>query len=93
METIARKKVVIVGSGWAGLGAAHHLCNQGFDVTVLDDGNDFGNPDDVAVLELVFKAVTLLSKRKEIREAIQMLLSGLYCSLFSVNFFGKIGSD
>ena len=25
-----KKKVVIVGSGWAGLGAAHHLCNQVF---------------------------------------------------------------
>lgn len=23
-----KKKVVVVGSGWAGLGAAHHLCNQ-----------------------------------------------------------------
>lgn len=39
-----KKKVVIVGSGWAGLGAAHHLCNQGFDVTVLD-----GSPDDVGI--------------------------------------------
>lgn len=25
-----KKKVVIVGSGWAGLGAAYHLCNQVF---------------------------------------------------------------
>ncbi|KAK0583121.1 hypothetical protein LWI29_033557 [Acer saccharum] len=33
-----KKKIVIVGSGWAGLGAAHHLCNQGFDVKVVDDG-------------------------------------------------------
>lgn len=24
------KKVVVVGSGWAGLGAAQHLCNQVF---------------------------------------------------------------
>jgi heterodisulfide reductase subunit A-like polyferredoxin len=39
-----KKKVVIVGSGWAGLGAAHHLCNQGFDVTVLE-----GSPDDVGI--------------------------------------------
>lgn len=23
-----KKKIVVVGSGWAGLGAAHHLCNQ-----------------------------------------------------------------
>ncbi|XP_065868894.1 uncharacterized protein [Euphorbia lathyris] len=46
---ISKKKVVIVGSGWAGLAAAHHLCNQGFDVTVFDDGNGFGSPDDVDV--------------------------------------------
>ncbi|KAF3971250.1 hypothetical protein CMV_005133 [Castanea mollissima] len=39
-----KKKVVIVGSGWAGLGAAHHLCNQGFDVTVLE-----GSPEDVGI--------------------------------------------
>lgn len=44
-----KKKVVIVGSGWAGLGAAHHLCNQGFDVTVLVDDNGFGNPDDIGI--------------------------------------------
>ncbi|CAA0807720.1 Unknown protein [Striga hermonthica] len=37
-----RKKVVIVGSGWAGLGAAHHLCKQGFDVTVLEGGYELG---------------------------------------------------
>eukprot|EP00268_Persea_americana_P022554 TRINITY_DN22446_c0_g1_i6.p1 TRINITY_DN22446_c0_g1~~TRINITY_DN22446_c0_g1_i6.p1 ORF type:complete len:159 (-),score=24.99 TRINITY_DN22446_c0_g1_i6:47-523(-) len=30
------KKAVVVGSGWAGLGAAHHLSKQGFDVTVLE---------------------------------------------------------
>lgn len=42
------KKVVVVGSGWAGLGAAHHLCNQqGFDVTVLET-TDTGL-DDVGV--------------------------------------------
>ncbi|XP_010531528.1 PREDICTED: uncharacterized protein LOC104807804 [Tarenaya hassleriana] len=44
------KKVVVVGSGWAGLGAAHHLCNQGFDVTVLDDGRGgLNTPDDVGI--------------------------------------------
>ncbi|XP_020536724.1 uncharacterized protein LOC105638513 isoform X2 [Jatropha curcas] len=43
------KKVVIVGSGWAGLGAANHLCNQGFDVAVLEDSNGFGSPDDVGI--------------------------------------------
>ena len=26
-----RKKAVVVGSGWAGFGAAQHLCNQVFD--------------------------------------------------------------
>lgn len=26
----SKKKVLIVGSGWAGLGAAHHLCKQVF---------------------------------------------------------------
>ncbi|KAE8709254.1 vacuolar ATP synthase subunit B family protein [Hibiscus syriacus] len=44
-----RKKVVVVGSGWAGLGAAHHLCNQGFDVTVIDGGDCIGNPDDLGI--------------------------------------------
>ncbi|KAK6916752.1 Amine oxidase [Dillenia turbinata] len=35
-----RKKVVVVGSGWAGLGAAHHLSKQGFNVTVIADATD-----------------------------------------------------
>ncbi|KAJ0076675.1 hypothetical protein Patl1_35997 [Pistacia atlantica] len=48
-SSFRKKKIVIVGSGWAGLGAAHHLCKQGFDVTVLDDGNGFGSPDDVCM--------------------------------------------
>ncbi|KAK4284874.1 hypothetical protein QN277_001650 [Acacia crassicarpa] len=43
------KKVVIVGSGWAGLGAAHHLCNQGFDVTVIEGDKGFGYPDTTAI--------------------------------------------
>ncbi|KAK9944199.1 hypothetical protein M0R45_009777 [Rubus argutus] len=43
------KKVVVVGSGWAGLGAAHHLCNQGFDVTVLESDNEFGGLDEVGI--------------------------------------------
>ncbi|KAH7690045.1 Phytoene desaturase (zeta-carotene-forming) protein [Dioscorea alata] len=34
-----KKKVVVVGSGWAGLASAHHLTKQGFDVTVLGSGN------------------------------------------------------
>ncbi|XP_024167836.1 uncharacterized protein LOC112174324 isoform X2 [Rosa chinensis] len=40
------KKVIVVGSGWAGLGAAHHLCNQGFDVTVLENDSRI---DDVGI--------------------------------------------
>ncbi|OWM80442.1 hypothetical protein CDL15_Pgr019722 [Punica granatum] len=44
-----KKKGVVVGSGWAGLGAAYHLCKQGFDVTVLEDSNDFGSSDDVGI--------------------------------------------
>eukprot|EP00850_Spirogloea_muscicola_P017144 SM000144S00692 [mRNA] locus=s144:355887:359851:+ [translate_table: standard] len=32
------KKVVVVGAGWAGLGATHHLAKQGFDVTLLEAG-------------------------------------------------------
>lgn len=27
-EASMKKKVIVVGSGWAGLGAAHHLCKQ-----------------------------------------------------------------
>ena len=30
------KKVVIVGGGFAGLGAAHHLAQQGYQITLLD---------------------------------------------------------
>lgn len=28
VEKQSKSKVLIVGSGWAGLGAAHHLCKQ-----------------------------------------------------------------
>ncbi len=31
-------KVVVVGAGWAGLGATHHLAKQGYDVTLLEAG-------------------------------------------------------
>ncbi|MGB7084224.1 MAG: FAD-dependent oxidoreductase [Phormidesmis sp.] len=34
----AQKKIVVVGAGWAGLGAAHHLAKQGYDVTLLEAG-------------------------------------------------------
>ena len=32
------KKVVVVGAGWAGLGAAYHLSKQGYEVTLLEAG-------------------------------------------------------
>lgn len=33
-----RPKVVVVGAGWAGLGATYHLAKQGYDVTLLEAG-------------------------------------------------------
>ncbi|KAJ4811803.1 Phytoene desaturase [Rhynchospora pubera] len=39
-EATQPKKVVVVGAGWAGLASAHHLINQGFDVTLLHDGSE-----------------------------------------------------
>ena len=32
----ARKKVIVIGAGWAGLGATSHLAKQGYDVTLLE---------------------------------------------------------
>ncbi len=32
------KKVVVVGAGWAGLGATYHLAKQGYEVTLLEAG-------------------------------------------------------
>ena len=32
------KRVVIVGAGWAGLGSAYHLTQQGYEVTLLEAG-------------------------------------------------------
>ncbi|EFJ15075.1 hypothetical protein SELMODRAFT_180688 [Selaginella moellendorffii] len=37
-EIDKKKKVIVVGAGWAGLGAAHHLIKQGFDVTLIEAG-------------------------------------------------------
>ncbi|KAG0497057.1 hypothetical protein HPP92_001748 [Vanilla planifolia] len=34
-----RRKVVVVGAGWAGLASAHHLCKQGFDVAIIEGGS------------------------------------------------------
>ncbi len=33
-----QKKVIVVGAGWAGLGATYHLAKQGYDVTLLEAG-------------------------------------------------------
>ncbi len=32
----AKKKVIVIGAGWAGLGATSHLVKQGYDVTLLE---------------------------------------------------------
>ena len=32
------QKIVVVGAGWAGLGASYHLAKQGYDVTLLEAG-------------------------------------------------------
>ncbi|MBM0745003.1 FAD-dependent oxidoreductase (plasmid) [Phormidium sp. CLA17] len=37
-QTQAHPKVVVVGAGWAGLGAAYHLAKQGYNVTLLEAG-------------------------------------------------------
>jgi uncharacterized protein with NAD-binding domain and iron-sulfur cluster len=34
-----RKRIVVVGAGWAGLGATYHLVQQGYDVTLLEAGD------------------------------------------------------
>ena len=30
------KKVIVIGAGWAGLGATSHLADLGYDVTLLE---------------------------------------------------------
>ncbi|MEW6496595.1 MAG: FAD-dependent oxidoreductase [Cyanobacteriota bacterium] len=37
-EVSEQKRVVVVGAGWAGLGATYHLAQQGYDVTLLEAG-------------------------------------------------------
>jgi uncharacterized protein with NAD-binding domain and iron-sulfur cluster len=37
-QNAAAKKIIIVGAGWAGLGAAYHLAKQGYAVTLLEAG-------------------------------------------------------
>ncbi len=38
MANSERRSVVVVGAGWAGLGAAYHLAQQGYEVTLLEAG-------------------------------------------------------
>ncbi|MBE9003564.1 FAD-dependent oxidoreductase [Fortiea sp. LEGE XX443] len=38
VEESQQKRVVVVGAGWAGLGATYHLAKQGYDVTLLEAG-------------------------------------------------------
>ncbi|MEA5582657.1 FAD-dependent oxidoreductase [Nodularia harveyana UHCC-0300] len=38
MTGLQGKRVVVVGAGWAGLGATYHLAKQGYDVTLLEAG-------------------------------------------------------
>jgi uncharacterized protein with NAD-binding domain and iron-sulfur cluster len=37
-QTQAHPKVIVVGAGWAGLGATYHLAQQGYNVTLLEAG-------------------------------------------------------
>ncbi len=37
-QSASPKKVVVVGAGWAGLGATYHLSKQGYEVTLLEAG-------------------------------------------------------
>ncbi len=38
-EALQHKKIVVVGAGWAGLGATYHLAKQGYQVTLLEAGS------------------------------------------------------
>ncbi|MEH2060409.1 MAG: FAD-dependent oxidoreductase [Nostoc sp.] len=38
VEGSQQKRVVVVGAGWAGLGATYHLAKQGYDVTLVEAG-------------------------------------------------------
>lgn len=37
-ENSQRPRIVVVGAGWAGLGATYHLAKQGYEVTLLEAG-------------------------------------------------------
>ncbi|MDX2217313.1 MAG: FAD-dependent oxidoreductase [Oculatellaceae cyanobacterium bins.114] len=38
MSQAERPKIVVIGAGWAGLGATYHLAKQGYEVTLLEAG-------------------------------------------------------
>ncbi|ERT06036.1 pyridine nucleotide-disulfide oxidoreductase family protein [Lyngbya aestuarii BL J] len=42
MSEIQSPKVIVVGAGWAGLGATYHLAKQGYDVTLLEASSHAG---------------------------------------------------
>jgi uncharacterized protein with NAD-binding domain and iron-sulfur cluster len=42
VHTIQRPSVVVIGAGWAGLGASYHLSRQGYRVTLLEAGSQPG---------------------------------------------------
>lgn len=42
MSESQRPRIVVVGAGWAGLGATYHLAQQGYDVTLLEAGSHPG---------------------------------------------------
>ncbi|MGK7910482.1 MAG: FAD-dependent oxidoreductase [Synechococcus sp.] len=41
-QSVSAPKVVVVGAGWAGLGATYHLAKQGYDVTLLEASSQPG---------------------------------------------------
>ena len=41
-EALRQKQIVVVGAGWAGLGATYHLAKQGYKVTLLEAGSYSG---------------------------------------------------
>jgi uncharacterized protein with NAD-binding domain and iron-sulfur cluster len=38
-QQLLRRRVVVVGAGWAGLSATYHLAKQGYEVTLLEAGS------------------------------------------------------
>jgi flavin-dependent dehydrogenase len=53
MSERQQKRVVVVGAGWAGLGATYHLAQQGYEVTPKEKLDKIGQPSLVLGLELL----------------------------------------